>query len=624
MNRHNKSTQNNFKACIIFSLAFVLIYLCVASFCPASPTRGVKRVVKDGSQVLLYKESYALVIGVSRYSRGWSDLPGVKKDIQDVKAVLEQHGFDVTTLPDPDLEELEHGITNFITSRGMGKDNRLLIYFAGHGHTLAPKYGGAKLGYLVPRGAPNPYEDLSGFKSKALSFKRIEEYALGIDAKHAVFIFDACFSGSLLSMVRAVPEEIGNKTARPVRQFFTSGNEKEKVPDKSIFKAQFVAALNGEGDLNRDGYVTGTELGSFLQKNVAVYSRETQHPQYGTIRDPYLDKGDFVFILPKKNASGQVLESGSNKPSALVWTAGGPDPEYELWQQVKKSTGPKDFNFFLSEYPKGKYASTARYMIWKLTQKNGQSQGTSGISSSNNNKPIRPISPSPGDTWTDPVTGMVFVWVAEGCFKMGSNSGKYDVTPVHRVCLDGFWMGKTEVTQGQWEKIKGNNPSYFRSGNNYPVEQVSWHDAKKFASKLSAKSGQEVTLPSEAQWEYAARSGGKDEEYAGGDHLDQRAWYFHNSEYKTHTVGTKSPNELGLYDMSGNVWEWCEDVYDKNAYSKHAPKNPLVSSGGSSRVIRGGSYRNDPKGVWVTYRYGDIPDNVDGDIGFRVCVPRVR
>ncbi|WP_020585240.1 hypothetical protein [Desulfobacter curvatus] len=153
---------------------------------------------------------------------------------------------------------------------------------------------------------------------------------MSIDAKHAVFIFDACFSGSLLSMVRAVPEEIGNKTARPVHQFFTSGNDKEKVPDKSIFKAQFVADLNGEEDLNRDGYITGTELGSFLQKNVAVYSWETQHPQYGTIRNPYLDKGNFVFILPETNDSSRVSGGDANQPSAPVWTAGGPDPEYEL------------------------------------------------------------------------------------------------------------------------------------------------------------------------------------------------------------------------------------------------------------------------------------------------------
>ncbi|NWH06904.1 SUMF1/EgtB/PvdO family nonheme iron enzyme [Desulfobacter latus] len=596
--------------------------------------------MKDGSQVLLYKESYALVIGVSRYTRGWSDLPGVKEDIRDVKVVLEDHGFHVTTLPDPNLAELEQGIKNFITTRGMGTDNRLLIYFAGHGHTVAPKYGGAKLGYLVPRGAPNPYEDLRGFKSKALSFKRIEEYALSIDAKHAVFIFDACFSGSLLSMVRAVPEEINNKTAKPVRQFFTSGNEKEKVPDKSIFKAQFVAALNGEGDLNRDGYVTGTELGSFLQKNVARYSRETQHPQYGTIRNPYLDKGDFVFILPETNGSGRISGGSTNNPSTPAWTAGGPDPEYELWKRVEKSTDPEDFKFFLSEYPKGKYGSTARYMIRKLAKNSAPSQGAATISSTNNNKPVRPRLPSPGDTWTEPVTGMVFVWVPGDCFQMGDTfgDGASDEKPVHQVCLDGFWMGKTEVTQGQWKKIMGNNPSRFKSGDSYPVETVSWHDAKKFISKLNTKSGQEFKLPSEAQWEYAARDGGKKVRFGTGKNIissdeanfDARAEYkksySRSGQYREQTtdVGSFAPNGLGLYDMSGNVYEWCEDVYDENAYAKHAPKNPLVSSGSSSRVLRGGGWGYDPRFVRAAYRYRGDPGSANSYLGFRVCAPRVR
>jgi len=185
-------------------------------------------------------------------------------------------------------------------------------------------------------------------------------------------------------------------------------------------------------------------------------------------------------------------------------------------------------------------------------------------------------------------------------------------------------MGKTEVTQGQWKKIMGNNPSRFKSGDNYPVEKVSWHDAKKFVSKLNAKSGQEFKLPSEAQWEYAARSGGKDEKYAGGNHPDQLAWYGDNSGKKTHPVAAKLPNGLGLYDMSGNVWEWCEDVYDKNAYTKHAPKNPLVSSGGTSRVRRGGGWYHYPRIVRAADRNGNAPYFVYSTIGFRVCAPRVQ
>lgn len=306
----------NVKANIILRiLPIIIVWFCFGSVTvsPASGHRGVKRVMKNGNQVVLYAESHALVIGVSDYTGEWSDLPGVKQDIRDVKTVLEAHGFGVDTVKDPDKTELDQAIATFINRHGKGENNRLVIYFAGHGHTLKPKWGDEKRGYLVPRDAPNPHDDPAGFKSKALSLQRIEEYAFDIDAKHAVFIFDACFSGSLLSMVRAVPEKIGKKTAQPIRQFLTSGNETEKVPDKSIFKREFVTALNGAADLNKDGYVTGTELGRFLQEKVTKYSRGTQHPQFGTIPHPELDKGDFVFILPGKKDPPD-LDSKDNRP----------------------------------------------------------------------------------------------------------------------------------------------------------------------------------------------------------------------------------------------------------------------------------------------------------------------
>jgi formylglycine-generating enzyme required for sulfatase activity len=229
-----------------------------------------------------------------------------------------------------------------------------------------------------------------------------------------------------------------------------------------------------------------------------------------------------------------------------------------------------------------------------------------------------------GDVWTDLATGMEFVYVPKGCFKMGSYSGEPDEQPIHKVCLDGFWMAKYEVTQGQWKKIMDSNPSKFKSGNDYPVEKVSWNDAKKFISKINQQSGQRFSLPTEAQWEYAARSGGKDQLYAGGNDADRVAWYSSNSGKRTHRVGTKSPNGLGIYDMSGNVWEWCEDVYDKNAYTKHSLNNPVVISGSSFRTYRGGSWIYDPKYVRAADRIRDSADFRDGDLGFRLCLSRVR
>jgi formylglycine-generating enzyme required for sulfatase activity len=231
-----------------------------------------------------------------------------------------------------------------------------------------------------------------------------------------------------------------------------------------------------------------------------------------------------------------------------------------------------------------------------------------------------------GDIYKEPITEMEFVWVPSGCFMMGSDSKEAyeNEKPVHEVCLDGFWIGKYEVTQGQWKKIMGNNPSWFKSGDNYPVETVSWNDAKDFISKLNQQSKKVFSLPTEAQWEYAARSGGKNQKYAGGDDIDKFAWYNSNSGNKTHAVGTKAPNDLGIYDMSGNVWEWCEDVYDEKAYEKHERNNPVITSGSSVRVFRGGSWLNFPRHVRAANRRRRTPDDRDNDLGFRLCLSQVR
>ena len=231
-----------------------------------------------------------------------------------------------------------------------------------------------------------------------------------------------------------------------------------------------------------------------------------------------------------------------------------------------------------------------------------------------------------GKAWTDPVTGMKFVWVPGGCYEMGcgdwtDNCGS-DEKPVHEVCLDGFWMGKYEVTQGQWEKVMGGNPSHFKKGSNYPVEQVSWNDCQNFIEKLNGQGrGQyKFRLPTEAEWEFACRSGGKPEKYAGGGDVGRVAWYTSNSGSKTHEVGTKSPNGLGLYDMSGNVWEWCEDWYGK--YGAASEKNPTGLAGGSRRVLRGGSWSHDARYVRCGYRDSNGPDLTFSGLGFRLVRTR--
>ena len=214
------------------------------------------------------------------------------------------------------------------------------------------------------------------------------------------------------------------------------------------------------------------------------------------------------------------------------------------------------------------------------------------------------------------------VYVPGGTFTMGGTSeqGSYahgDEKPTHQVTLNGYYIGATEITQAQWEAVMGDNPSNFR-GDNLPVERVSYGDALEFCRRLSELTGKHYTLPTEAQWEYAARggqSGGT--KYSGSNTIDNVAWYADNCNGSTHPVATKIPNALGLYDMSGNVWEWCLDWYDD--YPSQAQTNPQGPSSGDSRVLRGGSWDADAEFCRVSYRNGNYP-SYRSYSGFRVVL----
>ena len=226
----------------------------------------------------------------------------------------------------------------------------------------------------------------------------------------------------------------------------------------------------------------------------------------------------------------------------------------------------------------------------------------------------------------EPWTGMEFVWVPGGSYEMGcggSWAGEcFDTEkPAHEVCVDGFWMGKYEVTQRQWETVMGSNPSNFQKGGDYPVEQVSWEDAMEFVPRLNKRTGHVYQLPTEAQWEYACRSGGKKQTYAGGGDVDRVAWYDANSSNTTHSVGGKAPNGLGIYDMSGNVWEWCLDEYDPNAYRKHHPVNPVIGtvSCAGSRAVRGGAWSSDARRARCGNRFDFSSENRISYLGFRLA-----
>ena len=249
------------------------------------------------------------------------------------------------------------------------------------------------------------------------------------------------------------------------------------------------------------------------------------------------------------------------------------------------------------------------------------------------NQVVFKVVPS-GKTLTFTVGGVSFKMqmVEGGSFTMGCTSEQggdceSDESPSHQVTLSDYYIGQTEVTQGLWRAVMGSNPSSFIKGDNYPVEDVSWNDCQDFIRKLnnmlsSELGGKRFSLPTEAQWEYAARGGKKSGhyKYAGSNNIGSVTWYGGHSGSRTHPVGQKVANELGLYDMSGNVYEWCQDWY--GSYTGVSQTNPTGAASGSVRVLRGGSWITNEGSCRVSGRYKSPPDFRDGIRGLRlVLVP---
>lgn len=544
----------------------LLIVCCsLIMFTGFSQNRGFKciEITINEKPTPLYTQSHALLIGISDYENGWSDLPGVRKDIQEVKSTLEKHHFNVIVVENASSEEIKIAFDEFISKYSREYNARLLVFYSGHGYTLQQSWGG-EMGYLVPADAPNPHLDAESFKDKAIDMEMMEVYAKRMDSKHALFLFDCCFSGSIFSLSKAAPAIISYKTKKPVRQFITAGSAEEEVPDESIFCQQFISGIEGEADMNKDGYISGSELGEFLQTSVVNYSYDAQHPQYGKIRNPKLDKGDFVFVI--RNQIHEKNITTTLKPVDVVKN----NPQTSSLQK-KHQTPLKSYE------------------------------------------------------------GMTLV--EGGTFMMGNNNGNPDEKPAHKVILNDFYMDMHETTVADFKNfvdatgyitdVEKRGFTWLSGTKRKKVKNASWRCNVKgkirplsesnhpaiFLSKKDAtayckwKGGR---LATEAEWEYAARGGTKSKNYvySGSNNYDEVAWHSDNSSQTTHPVGQKKPNELGLYDMSGNVFEYCIDSYEKTSYQYTGQKNPIVTGDDDYKVARGGSWYNHHKFLRTTNRSG--------------------
>ena len=213
------------------------------------------------------------------------------------------------------------------------------------------------------------------------------------------------------------------------------------------------------------------------------------------------------------------------------------------------------------------------------------------------------------------------VYVSGGTFIMGGDESS-DQTPTHSVTLSSYYICKYEVTQALWRAVMGSNPSKFK-GDNLPVEQVSWNDCQTFINRLNNYTGRNFRLPTEAEWEFAARGGNysRHYKYSGSNYISDVAWYCDNSGNRTHPVGTKQANELGLYDMSGNVWEWCSDWY--GSYSSYSQSNPTGATSGFGRVERGGNWCGLARYCCSSHRSYYAPGNSFDGLGLRLVLSQL-
>jgi len=275
----------------------LVVLVAILASCRSTDERGLAKTASlpQRPPLALYAASHALVVGNGNYTRGWDPLRGAVEDSGKVAEVLRRKGFDVRLETNLSSDRFEEALQRFIRECGQEADARLLIYYAGHGYTER-LVNGDDLGYLVMCDAPRPLADPDGFTRKSVNMQEIVTQAKRIRSRHVLFVFDSCFSGTILNLRNdPKPEAVSDNARYPVRQFITAGRANEPVPDHSAFTQSFVDLLDGkEKEPVPDGYLTGEEIGLFLKYKVPQYN-PAQHPQYGKILDPALDKGDFVF-----------------------------------------------------------------------------------------------------------------------------------------------------------------------------------------------------------------------------------------------------------------------------------------------------------------------------------------
>ena len=577
--------------------AWVCLWLGLAGAAEAQRDNGTRAVgvvpserAAGGDSSVRYRRCHAVLVGINRYPNLSSDyqLRYAVRDAEALRDVLVgEYGFvpaDTRLLTDADATKANilAALADLADTARVAPDDAVLFFFAGHGVDIGDEN---KEGFILPcdadvdlADADNPAQYIRtcismGDLLKSLRLPRCR-------ARHRLLLLDACYSGLLLQTRTLTPRPMTPDYVRrfmglEALQVLTAGAAGQPVVERpdlghSPYSFKVIEALRRGGiDRDGDGVILGSELATYVKTQVANL-QVAQTPQYA-------EDGPGDFLLFHRPEPPVVPPAPTPRPTLIPIPMLRPTPT-----PIPPTPAPRPSD--LSDLSDGS---------------------------------------DKGRSYTETHGGLnlEMVWIPGGTFEMGSNDAEAadNEKPVHTVELDGFWIGKCEVTQRQYEAWMGKNPSQFQ-GPDRPVEMVSWDDAMAFCVKLSQATGKQYTLPTEAQWEYACRAGSSGNWCFGDDEsrLGDYAWHGGNSHNQTHDVAAMSPNAWGLYDMHGNVAEWCADWlwwYE----SRRRVRNPTGPATGQYRVMRGGACGDRPYQCRSADRGNFKPGNRHLAVGFRLA-----
>lgn len=595
---------------------------------------------------LPFGASVALLVGVSEYAYLSPQLPFVKNDLRDMREfLLNEGGFDTVYVVSEKIvnRDLVDGYVRNKIGRNLKSRDRFMFYYSGHGADNRGKTGYMQFAQAVPG-------DFVG--TQVLPIRTALDWSSELNIDHQLFVFDCCASGLAFTSKGGPGDLLASLSGNGCRMIMTAGTAEEKTYEvegregkgNGVFTRAFLnAARSGSADKGtaRDGFITIEEILAQVKTEVARFKdtyKKSVTPRLWPLEEADY-RGTFVFVNPQAQSQGLALQDdyaqklNARAKGEVVDVYGSVYVIALLSGEVYIDDKSEDTieNGEAKIYPA--LVGTRRIAIRGASETVTQTVNvTKGQTARVTLQPKR-IAPPPVVTPTEPTTsapaGMVLI--PAGTFMMGSNDYD-DEKPPHQVSVEAFYMDKYEVTVAQYQKFLAANPSQTKPDNwneqlqnsNRPVVYVSWHDAVAYCEWLSKQRGKRVRLPTEAEWEYAARGGLSGKKYPWGDEISSSQANYGNrwdSEWSKgpgkylREVGSYAKNGYGLYDMAGNVWEWCSSLYKSYPYNRADGRENMSAS--DARVLRGGSWFSIPTNCRCAYRVRPAPTFRDVNVGFR-------